>query len=71
MINVKELQKEAQKELQKEATDQAKAHLKGLYQTRAKAELTLKNIDRQIEAYLQEVNELATYGAAGVDVSKK
>ena len=60
---------EARKELCDEATERAKIKLKSLYQTREKAQLALKNIDREIQNYLDEVNELTTYEAAGVDVS--
>lgn len=71
ILDVKKIQAEARKELVDEATDKAKGKLKELYQTREKAALTLKNIDRQIEAYLNEVSELTTYEAAGVDVLGK
>lgn len=69
LIDVKALQEEARKELCQEAMKRAKDKLKLLYQTREKAALSLKNIDREIESYLSEVSELTTYEAAGVDVS--
>lgn len=71
LIDVKSIQEEARKELCEEATEKAVARLKVLYQTREKAALAIKNIDREIESYLDEVSELATYEAAGVDVSPK
>lgn len=71
LIDVKAIQEAARKELCEEATEVATAKLKSLYQTREKAILAVKNIDRQIEVYMNEVSELATYEAAGVDVSGK
>lgn len=71
LIDVKAIQENARKELCEEATEKAVGKLKELYQTREKAQLALKNIDRQIETYLSEVSELATYGAAGIDVTGK
>lgn len=71
LIDVKSIQAEARKELNDEATKKAKERLKELYQTREKAALALRNIDRQIEAYVAEVAELATYESAGVDVLGK
>lgn len=70
LIDVKAIQAEARKELNEEATAVAKERLKDLYTTLEKAQLTVKNIKRQIEAYLNEVSELATYEAAGVDTTK-
>lgn len=70
LIDVKTIQAEARKELVEEATKKAKEKLKELYQRREKAELCLKNIDREIASYLEEVSELSTYEAAGVDTSK-
>jgi hypothetical protein len=69
LIDVKEIQTQAREELCQEAAETAKNRLKGLYQMREKAALALKNIDRQIDAYLNEVSELTTYESAGVDVS--
>lgn len=71
ILDVKKIQSEAKKELVEAATERAKERLKELYQTREKAALALKNIDRQIEAYLDEVSELTTYDSAGVDVLGK
>ena len=71
LVDVKKIQLEARKELCEEANEKAIARLKTLYQTREKAALALKNIDREIESYLNEVSELATYEAAGVDISGK
>lgn len=71
LIDVKAIQDEARKELCAEATEKAVSRLKQLYQTKEKAQLVLKNIDHEIESYLNEVSELATYEAAGVDVSGK
>lgn len=71
LIDVKQIQAEARKELCDEATEKAKKRLKELYQTKEKAQLALRNIDREIESYLSEVSELATYESAGVDVSRK
>lgn len=69
LLDVKEIQAQARQEMQEEAAKAAKERLKSLYQTREKAALALKNVDRQIDAYLNEVSELTTYEAAGVDVS--
>jgi hypothetical protein len=71
LIDVKQIQAEAKKELAEAQSKQAKEKLKTLYHTREKAHLALKNIDREIESYLNEVSELATYEAAGVDISGK
>jgi hypothetical protein len=69
LIDVKTIQDGVRKELCEDATKKAKEKLKTLYQTREKAQLALRNIDRKIESYLNEVSELATYEAAGVDTS--
>jgi hypothetical protein len=69
LIDVKQIQAEAKKELAEEQTKRAKEKLKELYQRREKAQLCLKNIDREIESYLNEVAELAVYESAGVDVT--
>jgi hypothetical protein len=71
LIDVTAVQKEARKELTDEAMKKAKERLKTLYQTEEKAVLALKNIRREIEAYLAEVADLTTYESAGVDVSGK
>lgn len=71
LIDVKTLQEEARKEIADEATKIAKDKLKDLYQKREKAQLVVRNIDREIDSYLNEVSELATYEKAGVDVSSK
>lgn len=69
MIDVKKIQEEAKNEMNQEATETAKEKLKDLYRMEEKAKLALKNIQRQIQSYLNEVSELATYEAAGVNVS--
>ena len=69
LIDVKTIQAEAKKELAEEAMKKAKEKLKDLYQRREKADLCLRNIDREIESYLNEVAELTVYESAGVDVS--
>lgn len=71
LIDVKEIQEQARKELCQEATDSATRKLKQLYATLEKARLTVRNVEREIESYLNEVSELATYESAGVDVSGK
>ena len=71
LIDVKTIQEEARNELVQEATARAKEKLKVLYTTREKAQLAIRNIDREIQSYLNEVSDLATYEAAGVDVSGK
>lgn len=71
LIDVKTIQEAARKELCEEATERATGKLKTLYQTLEKAKLTVRNVEREIESYLNEVSELATYEAAGVDVSRK
>lgn len=71
LIDVKALQEQARAEMNLEAMETAKEKLKNLYQMEEKAKLALKNIQRQITAYLNEVSELATYEAAGVDTQGK
>lgn len=71
LIDVKQLQEEVRKELNADALEIAKDKLKTLYHTKEKAQLSLKNIERQIEAFLSEVSELATYEAAGVATGSK
>lgn len=70
MIDVKGVQDEARKELIEERTKQAKEKLKGLYRDREKAQLALKNIGRQIDAYLNDIAEMTVYEDAGVDTTE-
>lgn len=70
-INVEAIKHQAKEELQEEATKQAKEKLKGLYLKKEKAALVLKNIDREIESYLSQVEELTTYAAAGVTTEEE
>jgi hypothetical protein len=69
LIDAKAIQEKARKELADEQSKKAVEKLKELYQRREKAALVVKNIDREIELYLQDVSELVTYEAAGVDVT--
>lgn len=69
-INTKLLQQQAQEELTAERTEAAKTYLKSLYIREEKAKLALKNIQKEITKYLEEIEELATYQSAGVDVSE-
>ncbi len=71
LIDVKAIQQQARAELAAEASQRATEKLKDLYNTLEKARLSVRNIERQIEAYLNEVSELSTYESAGVDVSGK
>lgn len=67
LIDVKEVQALAKKEIAEETAKAAVTKLKELYRQRERAALVLKNIDREIEAYLKDVSELTVYEAAGVD----
>jgi hypothetical protein len=69
MMDVKAVQAEARKELVEEATKKAKEALKEKYRVLEKAKLAVRNLERDIESYLNEISDLATYEAAGVDVS--
>lgn len=70
-INTKLLQQQAQEELNAERTEAAKTYLKSLYIREEKAKLALKNIQKEIKAYIAEIEDLATYQSAGVDVSEE
>lgn len=69
LIDATAVQKEAKEELAKERMKQAKEKLKELYVKEEKASLVLKNIRKEIDSYINEMAELTTYEAAGVDVS--
>lgn len=69
-IDINALQEQAQQEMAQERTQQAKEILKSLYTREEKAKLALKNVQKDIKEYLSEIEELATYQSAGVDVSK-
>jgi phosphopantetheine adenylyltransferase len=68
LIDATAVQKEAKDELAKERMKQAKEKLKELYVKEEKAGLVLKNIRKEIDNYINEMAELTTYEAAGVDV---
>lgn len=70
LLDVKEVQAQAQKENREEAMSAAKERLKELYRRKEKADLVVKNTDKDIARYLQEISELVVYEAAGVDTSK-
>lgn len=70
LVDVKGIQEQAQKEIREEVTKNAVAKLKELYGKKEKAALVLKNIEREIESYLADVADLATYESAGVDTTK-
>lgn len=70
LIDIKGIQDAAKKEIIEESTKAAVGKLKELYQKKEKALLVLKNIDREIEGYLADVNEMTIYEAAGVDTGK-
>ncbi len=70
LLDVKAIQKEAKKEILEERTDAAKSKLKELYSKKEKAVLVVRNIDREIDNYLNDIAENATFLSAGVDVTK-
>jgi ABC-type enterochelin transport system substrate-binding protein len=70
LIDVKTIQETARKEIVEEATKRATEKLKELYGKLEKAKLVVRNIEREIDAYLNEVSDLSVYEAAGVDVSE-
>lgn len=70
LLDVKEIEKQARKEINEERSKVAVGKLKELYTRKEKAVLVLKNVEREIDAYLAEVADLTTYEEAGVDVSK-
>lgn len=67
LIDVKSVEAEARKELSEERSEKAKDRLKSLYRDREKAQLAVKNIDRQITAYLADIADIVTYEEAGVE----
>lgn len=68
LIDVKAIQDQARKEIQQEVSETAVEKLKELYRKKEKAQLVVKNIDREIESYLNDVGENVVYASAGVDV---
>jgi hypothetical protein len=71
LIDVKAVQEQARKEISEEVTKKAVEKLKDLYSRREKAQLVLKNIEREIDGYLAEITELTVYESAGVDTGSK
>lgn len=71
ILDVKKIQDAAKKEIIDERTKQATEKLKELYVKEEKAQLVVRNIRREIELYTQEMAELTTYEAAGVDGKSK
>lgn len=70
MMDVKEIESLAKKEIQEESQKAAVTKLKELYRSRERAALVLRNIDREIKAYLEDVNDNVVYEGAGVNVTK-
>lgn len=74
LLDVKEVQAQAEKEIREDAMEDAMEHakdkLKDLYLKQEKAQLVLRNIQREIDSYLKEVSELTVYEAAGVNTGK-
>lgn len=71
MIDAKQVQQEAQRQLVKEQMEGATEKLKELYSKREKAQLIVRNIDREIDTYLSEIGEAVIYQAAGVKPGNK
>lgn len=71
MIDVKSIQELARKEIREETTKSAVARLKELYAKQEKARLVVRNIDREIESYLAEIEDCKIYESAGVDTTTK
>ena len=70
LIDVKAVQETARKEISEETSKAAVEKLKGLYRMREKAVLAVKNIEREIAAYLEDIADATTYESAGVDTTK-
>jgi len=68
MFKKDELKKAAMAELKEELSKEVVADLKELYAKREDAALILKNIDKEIEDYLETIEEKAVYKAAGLKV---
>jgi hypothetical protein len=68
VFDVKAIEEQAKKELAHETSQIAVGKLKELYTKRAKAQQIVTNIDREIAGYLSDIEENATYEAAGVNV---
>lgn len=71
LLDVKEIQATANKELADEVAKEAVGKLKELYTKKAKAELVVKNIDREIAGYLGSIEESSLYKSAGVDAGSQ
>lgn len=69
LIDAKAVQDKAKQEIAEEAVKDATSKLKELYRKQEKARLVLKNIDREIQSYLEEMSELSVYESAGVDTN--
>lgn len=69
LIDVKEVEATAKKEIAEEVKKTAVGKLKELYGRREKAQLALRNIEREINSYLADVADLAVYETAGVDTT--
>jgi hypothetical protein len=67
LIDVKGIKEAARKEIAEEAAKQAVEKLKELYRKKEKAALVLRNIDREIDSYLEDISENITYEDAGVE----
>lgn len=65
MLNADLIKQQAQREIAEEAAELAKDKLKAKYQERAKLQLALRNVDREIEAYLVDVEYNMLYEVAG------
>ena len=69
LVDIKEVEKLAKKEIVEETQKVAVEKLKELYRRKEKAVLVVKNLDREIAGYLNDISELTIYESAGVDTS--
>lgn len=67
-INKSKIADQAKKEVVEEYEAEAVDQLKVLYRRKEKAQLALKNIDREIDNYLSDIEENAVYKDAGLEV---
>lgn len=69
-VDVNEIERKARQEMADEVTENAITQLKALYTKREKASLVLRNIEKEISAYKQDIADNSVYESAGVNISK-
>ena len=70
LVDVKAIADQAKKEIHEESSKAAVEKLKDLYRQKEKAQLVVRNLERQIDGYLADVADNLTYQSAGIDPTK-